>query len=60
MAAKPVKQKVMRVAQSPMNAQRWCCTLECGYEMWVTAKKGPRKPKMNCDRCSYDARNKVT
>jgi hypothetical protein len=42
---------VRRVDQSPMNAQRWCLTLNCGHEVWVTSKSRPKRVKAPCDRC---------
>lgn len=42
---------VRRADQSPMNAQRWCLTLSCNHEVWITAKQRPKRIKMACDRC---------
>jgi hypothetical protein len=43
---------VQRVDQSPMNPKRWCLTLSCRHEVWVTASRKPQRMKMPCDRCS--------
>jgi hypothetical protein len=42
---------VQRVDQSPMNAKRWCLTLSCGHEVWVTANRKPARMKAECERC---------
>lgn len=42
---------VRRVDQSPMNAQRWCLTLSCGHEIWVTSKTRPQRMKAPCPEC---------
>jgi len=42
---------VQRVDQSPMNARRWCLTLSCGHEVWVTAVRKPQRMKAECERC---------
>lgn len=42
---------VQRVDQSPMNPQRWCLTLSCGHEEWVTSKSKPKRMKMKCSQC---------
>ena len=48
-----VKQEmtVQRVDQSPMNPKRWCLTLGCGHEIWVTSKSRPQRMKAMCDTC---------
>lgn len=43
--------RVVRVDQSPMNAQRWCLELECGHECWVTAKAKPKRQTAPCGVC---------
>ena len=47
---------VSRVDQSPMNPKRWCITMDCGHETWVTRERG--KPKASgkafCEKCSKD------
>jgi hypothetical protein len=35
-------QRILRVTQSPMNAERWCFDLVCGHEAWVTSKRRPQ------------------
>lgn len=49
-----VKQPVVRIDRSPMNAQRWCLELACGHEKWVTARRRPAIPAkpLRCERCS--------
>lgn len=42
---------VQRVTQSPMNPLRWSLTLNCGHEVWVTAKRKPQRMKVACERC---------
>lgn len=42
---------VQRADQSPMNPKRWCLTLSCGHEVWVTANRKPTRMKAECDRC---------
>lgn len=42
---------VQRVDQSPMNPKRWCLTLSCGHEEWVTASRKPKIMKAECTRC---------
>jgi hypothetical protein len=48
-------QAVMRVDQSPMNAKRWCLTLRCGHEAWVTRHGRPKLQGLFCERCSAQA-----
>lgn len=42
---------VQRVDQSPMNPKRWCLTLSCRHEVWVTANSKPKRMKAKCDVC---------
>lgn len=42
---------VRRVDQSPMNPKRWCLTLSCGHEMWVTSNRKPQRMQTECERC---------
>jgi len=42
---------VQRADQSPMNPKRWCLTLSCGHEVWVTANRKPQRMKEQCERC---------
>lgn len=39
---------VRRVDQSPLNKQRWCLTLSCGHEVWITSKSRPKRMKVPC------------
>lgn len=43
--------KVVRVSQSPMNAQRWALDLACGHEEWVTRKRKPTMSMLPCSKC---------
>ena len=43
---------VQRADRSPMNPLRWCLTLSCGHETWVTSKAKPTRMKSECERCS--------
>lgn len=40
-----------RIDQSPMNPQRWCITLSCGHEIWVTCAREPKRKKYPCPAC---------
>ncbi len=44
---------VQRVDQSPMNEKRWCLTLSCGHEIWVTANRKPTRVQAPCERCTH-------
>lgn len=46
-----MKQRVIRIDQSPMNAQRWNLTLACNHEVWITSKSRPRRVTVNCTTC---------
>lgn len=46
-----MKQAVIRVTQSPMNALRWCLDLSCGHEVWVTGKRKPTAKTAQCEKC---------
>ena len=41
-----MKQKVLRVKQSPLNKLEWHCDLACGHSEWVTSKRKPHT--VNC------------
>lgn len=51
---KLILKRVTRMDQSPMNVQRWCFTLECGHEVWLTRKRRPSKvpARLACERCT--------
>jgi hypothetical protein len=51
-------QTVRRVDQSPMNGQRWCLTLTCNHEVWVTSSSCPKRSKMACPKCPMVAGEK--
>lgn len=42
---------VVEVDRSPVNAARWCLTLECGHEIWVTSQRRPRRKEDFCSKC---------
>jgi hypothetical protein len=44
-----IEKRVLRADRSPMNAQRWCCELECGHEVWVTRTRKPKRAA--CGAC---------
>lgn len=43
--------RIERVKQSPVNAFRWCLELDCGHDVWVTAKRRPQRTRIVCTRC---------
>jgi hypothetical protein len=43
--------RVVRIDPSPMNLTRWCLTLECGHEVWITCKGRPKNKKTSCEKC---------
>jgi hypothetical protein len=50
-----MKRKITGIAQSPMNATRWCLDLDCGHEKWFTFpnRSAAKKPKTAwCERCA--------
>jgi len=49
---KPKMKHVWRVTRSPMNPLRWCLTLDCNHEEWITAKSRPVRQFMRCSKCS--------
>ncbi len=51
-AAVGMWQKVVSVAQSPMNKLRWVLRLECGHEAWITLKSRPTRDLHGCLECS--------
>jgi hypothetical protein len=50
--------RVIAVHQSPMNAQRWCLTLQCGHELWVTATRKPKTQTVKCPQRHGDEKLK--
>jgi len=42
---------VVSAKQSPLRPTRWCCTLQCGHDVWVTSKRKPRVKLLACERC---------
>jgi len=43
--------KINSIKQSPVNYLRWCCSLECGHDQWITAKQKPTRKLMRCQCC---------
>jgi hypothetical protein len=52
-AANP-NQRVTSVKQSPLNSRRWCLSLECGHEVWITAENKPRRKFAPCSRWPHE------
>jgi hypothetical protein len=50
------KQRVLYVDPSPMNPVRWCLTLECKHEIWLTSKSRPTRAFANCSLCANKVR----
>ena len=46
------KQRVMRTDQSPLNPKRWCLTLACGHEAWITRVRRPQRKFFRCFECA--------
>lgn len=46
------KQRVVRTDQSPLNPKRWCLTLVCGHEVWVTRTRRPSPQFFMCHDCA--------
>jgi hypothetical protein len=42
---------VVSAKRSPLNPTRWCCTLQCGHDAWVTSKRKPKVKLLDCQRC---------
>lgn len=47
-----IREVVDRWKVSPLNAQRWNATLDCGHDLWVTNKRKPTTPRIMCPRCT--------
>ena len=58
-SAKVARCRVVRVTQSPMNAQRWLLDLECGHEVWVTRRGRPTAKYANCEKCTEREKEQV-
>lgn len=43
---------VTAVRQSPLNAMRWNLELACGHEVWVSAKRKPKRKRQECHPCT--------
>jgi hypothetical protein len=54
-AAGKIMRMVVAVRQSPLNPAQWCCDLDCGHDVWVSAKRRPMKKIIACDRCTQAA-----
>ena len=48
---------VKRIDRSPMNPDRWCYELECGHEVWVTAKRKPKRLTIHCPTCKAEGKS---
>lgn len=46
------RRDVIRATRSPMNAKRWCLSLTCGHETWVTATRQPKIKRVDCTGCA--------
>ncbi len=57
MSERELDRAVLRVTQSPLNPLRWCLSLNCGHERWVTSKARPARRAARCNRCT-DARSR--
>lgn len=51
--------RVVKVTQSPINAQRWALDLECGHEAWVTRLGRPTAKYANCEKCTEREKEQV-
>lgn len=51
MAENPVR-TIIRIDRSPMNAKRWCLTLSCEHEWWVTSVRAPKARVFGCAKCA--------
>lgn len=48
----PTFRFVVRVDRSPMNAKRWCLTLVCAHEVWITKARRPKAAgQVRCGKC---------
>ncbi len=52
--AKKKAAKIIAIKQSPLNAQRWCCDLDCGHDQWIGGKRRPSRKTMICHKCPSD------
>jgi hypothetical protein len=46
-----IARKVTSVKQSPLNPKQWNLQLDCGHDVWTTAKRRPTKQTAPCERC---------
>ena len=44
--------RVVGIRQSPLNDHRWMLSLACGHELWVTAKRRPKRQTIRCSVCN--------
>lgn len=54
---KLAKKAVKSAKVSPLNPLRWSLDLECGHEVWVTAKRKPTAKTADCGPCKDQFRN---
>ena len=47
---------IKRVDRSPLNERRWCLTLACGHETWITSRCRPRMKDVICVECKAKAK----
>lgn len=43
--------RVVKITRSPSNGSRWCITLDCGHEHWITRLTRPRPKLAWCTTC---------
>lgn len=49
-----MRRTILKVTQSPLNAQRWLLTFSCGHTQWITRRSKPRAQTGNCNQCGGD------
>ena len=48
--------RIESIKQSPLNAMRWCCQLDCGHDQWITARRRPTRQHLVCYTCAAHAK----
>src|SRR5882672_1893650 len=51
---KPMR-TVLKITQSPLNPRRWSLDLNCGHDIWVTARRKPTRQFAPCPKCAAEA-----
>lgn len=46
------KRKVLSMKQSPLNGLQWNISLDCGHDVWITAKAKPQRKTLRCEKCA--------